>query len=278
VNITEWLKTATERLLAADVATARLDAIVLLSDVLHKDKAWILSHPEFELNQVILVTLDQQIERRCKHEPLAYIRGKSEFYGRDFKVTSATLQPRPETETMIDLFKKIKGNELRSRGKIAVADIGTGSGCLAITVRLELPDTAVFATEINNEALGVARQNADRLKAQINFYQGNLLEPLTTVSPFPSPLVILANLPYIPNAHTINKAAMLEPKMAIFGGSDGLDLYRELFMQLANTKPQPEYVLTESLPPQHTILVKIAKTNGYSLSITEDFIQVFKPF
>ncbi len=275
MTIGAWLELAIKKL-QNNNATARLDAEVLLADAFGKDRAWLLAHPEAIISPLVLRTLSRQLKRRQQHEPLAYIRGKSEFYGREFRVTAATLQPRPETETMIDLFKLLKGNELRTLGKIHVADIGTGSGCLAITTRLELPDTAVFATEINPKALKVAQQNAELLRAQVNFYKGNLIEPLKTILPFPSPLVILANLPYVPDTHTINKAAMQEPKVAIFGGPDGLDLYRQLFKQIEQLIQKPNFILTESLPPQHKELAAIAATAGYSLERSQDFIQVFR--
>ncbi len=273
MQVNEWLRSVKKEL--QSIVSARLDALILLEDCAGKDRAWLLAHPEYELDDRMVKNLNLQVKKRAKHVPLAYIRGKSEFYGRTFKVTPATLQPRSETETIIELLKKLKGNELRNVGRIHIADIGTGSGCLAITARLELPDSPVFATEINNDALKVAKQNADILRAQVNFYLGDLLEPLRQIEPFPKPLIILANLPYVPNDHVINEAAMQEPKVAIFGGPDGLDLYRKMFAQIAELESKPRYIFTESLPPQHTALTEIAARSGYDQLQAEDFIQVF---
>lgn len=261
-----WLNEAIKKLKLADIPTARLDALVLLEDAAGKDRSWLLAHPEYEIDINTEKTLTSQITRRAKHEPLAYIRGKSEFYGREFKVTAATLQPRSETETMITLFKGLKLN----KDKLIVADIGTGSGCIAITVKLEKPNTEVHAIEINKEALAVTQENAAKLGADVKFHFGSLLEPLTAI-----PDVLLCNLPYVPDSHTINKAAMQEPKIAIFGGEDGLDLYRELFERI-NSASKPEYILTESLPFQHDTLARIAGENGYELKESEDFIQIFQ--
>lgn len=266
MKVDDWLKAATRQLESAGITTARLDALILLEDAFKKDRAWLLAYPEHELDKSTLAVLDRQIERRIKHEPLAYIRGKSEFYGREFKVTPATLQPRPETETMIELLPGLKDSKVKS-----IADVGTGSGALAITVKLELSRLEVMATEINADALKVAKENARLLSAEVEFYQGNLLEPLRGKKID----VILANLPYVPDSHTINQAAMQEPRFAIFGGEDGLDLYRELFAQISNLKYQVSAVLTESLPFQHEELAKIADSSGYRLVGTEDFIQVF---
>lgn len=278
MTFSDFMNESIKTLQKADVPTARLDVLVLSESVTGKDRSWLLAHPEFKFNEKQLTLLNKQVERRAKHEPLAYIRGKSEFYGREFLVTPATLQPRPETETMVDLLKQIQDKERRAKNKVIV-DVGTGSGCLAITAKLEWPEMEVYATEINKNALKIAKRNAIKLRADVEFYQGNLLEPIFALSP--QPLVLLCNLPYVPDAHTINKAAMQEPRVAIFGGEDGLDLYREMFGQLkgkgqrAKSEVNPDYILTESLPFQHKALEKIAEKHGYKLSRTEDFIQQF---
>ena len=282
--IDQLLNQSINKLDDAGVPTARLDTLILLEDVVGKDRAWLLAHPEHELTSQQVSKLASLVARRSKHEPLAYIRGKSEFYGREFLVTPATLQPRAETETMIDLLKQVQGKGQRAKGK-AIVDVGAGSGCLAITAKLEFPEAEVYATEINKDALKVAKQNAKKLYADVNFLQGNLLESFLSTFDFrlSTQFTILANLPYVPNNHTINQAAMQEPKVAIFGGEDGLDLYREMFEQIdkgsgfrAQGSVKPKYILAESLPFQHEELANIAKQYGYKLVKTEDFIQLFE--
>lgn len=287
MTIEKWLKHATRKLEAANITTARLDALILLEDVTQKDRALLLANGDEVLSVESLSRLQKQLVRRANHEPLAYIRGKAEFFGREFKVTPATLQPRPETETMIELLKNIpdynppnmKARPSYLEQNVVVVDVGTGSGCLAITAQLEWPGPKVYATEINKDALVVAKQNAKKLGADVTFYQGNLLQPLLNLrSAFRAPSIVMANLPYVPDSHTINKAAMQEPPVAIFGGPDGLDLYRELFAQLAITEDRgliAEYALTESLPFQHDKLAQIALAAGYNLIQTEGFIQIF---
>lgn len=285
MTIQHWLHQATQMLKQEGITTARLDALILLEDATGKDRAWLLAHGEESLLQPDYAKLDNQLARRCAHEPLAYIRGKSEFYGREFIVTPATLQPRPETETIINLLKnmmehKSPFSEAQPHGireDDVIVDIGTGSGAISITTKLLWPHVAVYATEINQDALMVAERNAAQLNAEVLFYQGNLLEPLPeTVSTQADRLIILANLPYVPDNHTINQAAMQEPSVAIFGGPDGLDLYRALFLQAAQLHHQAAYILTESLPFQHEALHDIARAQGYKLITSEDFIQVFK--
>lgn len=269
MNIETWLSSSEQTLQKAGIATARLDCLVLLEDATTKDRSWLLAHLETEVKGPTLAKLDEQIERRSKHEPLAYIRGKSEFYGREFKVTPYTLQPRPETETMITLLKT---TDVRVR-LLRVVDMGTGSGCIAVTTKLEMPGLEVMATDVSDECIEVARQNAKKLDADVAFYHGNLLEPVSTLCT-PN-TALLCNLPYVPNSHTINQAAMQEPELAIFGGDDGLDLYRELFEQIKTFDLSPKLIMTESLPFQHHNLALIARNYDYVLGKTDDFIQIF---
>jgi release factor glutamine methyltransferase len=221
-----------------------------------------LAEPDAPLSNEQQQRLDGLLERRKQHEPLAYIRQKCEFYDREFYVSQDVLVPRPETETMIELVK-----ELRSK---AVVDVGTGSGAIAITVACELHEVQVLATDIDAKCLKVARQNCAKHQATVDLIQTNLVDDIK----LPKDAVILANLPYVPDEHTINQAALHEPKLAIFGGQDGLKLYRELFGQLKDKKHRG-YVLTESLPPQHAELAKVAHKAGYKLLRTDDFIQLF---
>jgi len=266
VRVDSWLKKAANALTKASISSAQLDCLLLLEDLTGRDRAWLLAHPERELAHKDVKTLDALIKRRSNHEPLAYIRGRSEFYGHEFKVTADTLQPRPETETMLEVFEN-----LALPVSATVADIGTGSGAIAVSVKLLHPGSTVCATEINQSALLVAKRNAENLGAQVEFYEGNLLEPIKDRRID----VILANLPYVPDGHTINQAAMQEPKIAIFGGPDGLELYRKMFAQIKTLPSSPIYVLTESLPFQHEILADIAASHNYKLVRTEDFIQTF---
>lgn len=261
MTVNDWLQDAVQKLEKANVGTARLDALVLLADLLNKNTAQVLAAPERELSVEQTNVLKNQLERRVKHEPLAYIRGHCEFYGREFVVRETVLVPRPETETMIDLAKKLRPK--------AVVDVGTGSGAIAITMACELGAVQVLATDVDAACLKVARKNCVKHQATVDLIETDLVQGVR----LPPNAVILANLPYVPNDHTINQAAMTEPSQAIFGGPDGLDLYGKLFDQLEGH--HHGYVLTESLPPQHTQLTKIASQHGYSLVQADDFIQVF---
>lgn len=264
MTINNWLTEATKTLTDADIATARLDCLVLLEDCLHTDRAHLLAHPETTLTVEQEKLLDNQVARRATHEPLAYIRGKTEFYGREFIVNQAVLEPRPETENMIDLLKELDDVN-------TVLDVGTGSGAIGITAALELTVVQVIATDIDPKCLAVARHNCEKHKATVDLRQTNLIEGIE----LPKNSVVMANLPYVPDSHVLNKAAMNEPKLAIFGGEDGLDLYRQLFEQINQQKHKPTHVLTEALPFQHESLHTIAAENGYKLVRDSDFIQLF---
>ncbi len=269
MNIDKWLKNSEKILLENDLTTARLDCQVLLGDELDKNKYWILANLDHELTDENINRLSDKILRRINHEPLAYIRGKTEFYGREFIVNKNTLEPRPETEAIIDLLKSLPDNYK------TIVDVGTGSGSIAITSKKLLSEKDVVGIDIDNKCIQVAQKNAKLHNVNIKFHQGNLLETVFNELHAYSQWIILANLPYVPEKYTLNEAAMFEPKHAIFGGEDGLELYREMFSQIDGIKNKPNYVLTESLPFQHKELENIAKKSSYSLIQTEDFIEVF---
>ncbi len=267
MKIAEFQKNAERRLKQAGIGSARLDTLILLEDLLHKERGWILAHPEAEITDVQAKKLLRKVERRAKHVPLAYIRGHSEFYGRRFKVNRHVLEPRPESETMITLLKStVPGSR-----PWKIADVGTGNGAIGITAALEFPNATVDLYDISSGALAVAKHNVHLHELRLHARKMNLLRrPLRPYD------IILANLPYVPDKWQINEAAMAEPKIAIFGGADGLDIYRKLFQQLQRFTWKPRYALTESLPPQHVNLMKIAAGAGFKLHQADDFIQVFK--
>lgn len=267
-TISKWLANATAQLEASHIGTARLDALVLLEDATGKHRAWLLAHPELELTAQQIDILNNNITQRIKHVPLSYIRGRVEFYGREFIVNHNVLEPRPESETIIDIAKEL---DLDSP---TIIDVGTGSGALAITIKLEMPKAHVLATDIDKKCLGVAKKNAQAHHVDVDFYHGSLLAPIPHTV-YSEPLVLLCNLPYVPDSYTINEAALMEPRHAIFGGKDGLDLYRELFMQIGSLPIKPTYILTESLPFQHSDLFAIAERTSYRQVREEDFIQLF---
>lgn len=285
----------TELLSSSGSETAQMDTEVLVCYVLNKERAWLFAHPEYLLSVTQQNNLSKAVERRSRGEPIAYIMGTKEFYGREFKVTPNVLCPRPETETMIELF--LKEIEDRSAGQrtetleIALVDIGTGSGCIAVSAAIELFKnqdlrSEIYATDISESALKVAKKNAKTLGAKVKFLKGNLLDPYSKLQTPNSKLIILANLPYVPTDYPVNKDTEYEPKIALFAGNDGLDLYRELLQQIRvwrfeaggwNKSSRTAITLfTESLLEQHRAMKLLALDYGFELKASRDLIQQFE--
>lgn len=249
----------------AGVDSPRRDALVLLEDTLGKDRSWVLAHADHELSRKELEHVNALVERRLKREPLAYIRGKAWFYGRFFEVNTNVLIPRPESETIIDIAKEL--------APTTIADVGTGSGCLAITAALELPDSHVIATDVSLEAIELARANAYHHHAHINLQHTYLLENILEQH---APELIMANLPYVPEDHSVSQEVKTEPRLAIFAGQNGMDVYQSFWGQLSTTNHHPKYIITESLENQHHSMNELAIKSRYRLSHSEHLIQLWK--
>jgi release factor glutamine methyltransferase len=206
--------------------TARLDAGTLLGHVLGKPRTWIVAHPDAQLDDQACQNLGKYLTDVSNGIPLPYIIGHWDFYGLDFIVTRDVLIPRPETELMID-----RGLEWFSAhpGCRSAADIGTGSGCIAVSLAVNLQDLRVYASDISKEVLQIASQNIHKhgLEERVFLVCGDLLKSL------PEPVdAIFANLPYIPNWKLGGlSVARHEPRVALDGGPDGLELIRRLMAQ-----------------------------------------------
>jgi release factor glutamine methyltransferase len=224
-KIVDWLSEST-KLLAEISELASLETRVILCHVLDKPREWLVLHPDFELEQRQLDLLNLMITRLQTGEPLPYLVGKQAFFGLEFKVTPDVLIPRPETELLIE--ECISWLE-EHPAKRKLADIGTGSGAIAITLADRFEDLDVTAIDISAKALDIAIQNADLLNVahQIKFTQNDLLENIVDRYD-----VIAANLPYIPtqklNTLTV---ARYEPVLALDGGQDGLGIINRLLQQ-----------------------------------------------
>jgi len=199
------------------------------------DAAWILRHGSDAVNEALRNTFALLLDRRAAGEPVAYIIGSAGFYGREFSVTPEVLVPRPETEHLIEaVLEDLRGRRPGADGApFHVADIGTGSGAIALTLACEMPSLSVYATDVSPAALSVAQQNAERLGVarRVRLLAGDLAAPLTPFAPF---TCIAANLPYIKSADVPlhPNPVSYEPHVALDGGKDGLDLYRRLVKQL----------------------------------------------
>lgn len=194
------------------IPSAELDAEVLLVAILRTTKEDIARRPEREVAPTRLKKYQEAILRRAKHEPVAYITGRKEFYGRDFVVSNHVLVPRPESELLIEEALK----RLPPDRHHLVADIGTGSGCLAVTLAIERPKIHVVATDVMPEALRVAQTNAIRhhVVSRIDFVHGNFLHAIHQRHVD----LCIANLPYVPESEVLaNADLMYEPIIALRG-------------------------------------------------------------
>lgn len=256
---------AARRLVAAGFAPdeARTDAGVLVRSVLGWTTAAWLARLRDPAPDDLLTRLEPLIVRRARREPVAYLTGEREFYGRTFRVTPDVLIPRPETELVVEAALRILHEMFPAAGSGGpstslgpgrqaagrVVDIGTGSGCIAISIACERPDVDVIATDISSAALAIARDNASRLGGRVEFVQGSLFAGQ------PGPWdVVVSNPPYIARA---DRAALpadvrdYEPETALFGGDDGLDVIRALVVEAA-----------EALRPGGALIMEIGAGQG----------------
>lgn len=234
----------------------KLEQELILAHVLEKDRTWIITRPDFSLTCKQKELYEQLIKRFENEEPLPYILGYKEFYGRNFIVNSSVLIPRPETELMVERAKQISKNNQ----KCVIADVGCGCGAIAISCALEIPEAKIFAVDISDLALCVAKQNAKILNAKVKFKQGNLLEPVKNIISAEKFLIILANLPYIPTLEyeKLDERIKKEPKLALDGGEDGLDLYKKLCEQIFCSLLKAT-VIFEIMPKQKKEIEKIIR-------------------
>ncbi len=264
MTTSDWILETTMRLTSAGNTSARLDTLLLLEYVLQTSRATLLAHPEIDLPATTLTKLNALRTQRLDGVPIAYILNKKEFYGRDYLVNEHVLIPRPETEHMIDQVKALGFEAPR------ILDMGTGSGCIAITLALEIPHSKITACDISEEALTIAKHNAKALGARATFKYSDLFSALTGKR-FD---IICANLPYVPEGLVTSTEITKEPRLALFSGTDGLEHYRQFFAQVSTQKPR--YIFTEALESQHSELESLANIAGYTLIEKQDLILCFR--
>lgn len=268
MTILETLQWANNKLKKAGIESPMLDAELLLASILDVPKSWLFGHIADELKPHQEEKFILLVDRRLKHEPVAHLINKKSFYGRDFYVDSSVLIPRPATETMVECALELFAAS--DKDLTLFADIGTGSGAIAITIAAETA-CPVLAVDVDSSALVTAKRNADTLSVteHIDFQHGSLLEPvvnlfrtirqtgnpnISSVYPFKH-LILCANLPYLTTAQmdSLDPDVRFEPVRALVAGVDGLDAYWELFRQAKKHRALlPRYlsVLIEIDPEQ----------------------------
>lgn len=247
------LKEQTHKL-SAELEKPHEHALVLLAKVLGESKTWVLAHPDFYLSQSQISELSNLTTRLAKGEPLPYLTGKQSFYGLDFKVNQDVLIPRPETELMVEeALTWLKTHPLARRG----IDLGTGSGCIAISLACNCSDLEMCAVDISAKTLLVAIENAVNIdcKERIRFVQSDLFADLNQAYN-----LVCANLPYIPSDEVADVNSLpYEPRLALDGGFTGLDLIERSLRESREHLLKPALLLFEFQADKVTEVEKLAQ-------------------
>ncbi len=257
MTIGEALRDAAVRLEPVG-GSGRLDAVFLLAHAGGASRAEMVAHRDRELSADVVARFGALVERRARGEPLAYVTGEAGFYGRMFNVDARVLVPRPETELAVEWAVR----HLRAIGREhgTAADVGTGSGAIAVTLACELPNLGVFATDMSADALDVARRNAARNEVfqHVTFLRGDLAEPLFPYAPFDC---VVANLPYVPTAEcaAAPDPVAFEPMLARDGGTDGLALYRRFIPDLPRLVAPRGIAILEAAPANARALEELVR-------------------
>lgn len=248
---------------AAALAAARRklpanEARLLLGSTLNRSSAWVLANDDATLAEDQLLQYAAWVARRAGGEPIAYLLGRREFYGREFIVSPAVLIPRPDTELLVELALE----QCASRRTTRILDLGTGSGCLAVTLALEIPGAEVVAVDVSPEALDIAQRNAEALGAEIGLRQGSWFAGMAG-GEFD---LIVANPPYIAagDPHLAAGDLRHEPPGALISGPDGLDAIREIAANAAAHLAPGGTVLIEHGYDQASAVADLLRASGHS--------------
>lgn len=238
MTIRDALRATAARFDQFAVSSPGLNAEVLLAHCLSVDRTYLYTHDEQTLTPEQQRCIDEASAARISGKPLQYIVGRQEFFGREFEVNPSVLIPRPETEHLVE-----RVFELHPRAGSRIVDVGTGSGCIGVTLALELPESQVLLTDVSFDALLTASANAQRLGANVSLACMDLLD--AAAGPFD---LVVCNPPYV----SIDESSRLqrevrehEPHVALFAGNDGLDVYRRLIPSVRKTLRRGGYLLLE---------------------------------
>jgi release factor glutamine methyltransferase len=275
-TVREVLLEATATLMDAAVPSPRLDAEVLLAHVLNCRRAQLYVRPEQVLTQAQRQELAAAVERRRQHEPVPYITGHREFFRLDFVVDRRVLIPRPETELLVERALQAARQAVWETPALSIADAGTGSGIVAVSLAVNLPQATVYALDSSLEALQVAARNIARHRVldQVRLLPGELLEPL------PEPVhIIAANLPYVPTKvlPSLDRDVVdYEPLLALDGGPDGLLYIRQLLREAPSWLVAHGVVVLEigAGQGQEVVALASARFPGARVELFEDYARL----
>lgn len=262
MTINQFIDQAIAKLSNQNISSARLDVFMIASFILDKPKEWLLINGSQQLSSDSLELLNEAIKKRINKIPVAYITGYKWFYGHKFKINNKVLVPRPESEVLVDEASRVIKD---SSSKIL--DVGTGSGCLAISVGLKHPNANITACDISDRALSVAKENALNLGSKIKFIQSNLLSNVDKNFD-----VIIANLPYISRTWTdLSPELKAEPELALYAADNGLALIKKLIKMAPDHLNIDGYLILELDTRQIDQINQFAKRHGFDISNTQPF-------
>jgi release factor glutamine methyltransferase len=268
--ISDWLLAAARQIATVGITTAKLDAEIILAHTLRRNRTYLHAHGDELLTQRQLEIADARLQLRLDRTPIAYIIGHKEFYGRSFRVTPATLIPRPESEMIIEQLKALRPETaalLKDVDRKRLVDVGTGTGCLGISAKLEMPELDVSLLDISRHALTVAEENANALGADVTLIHSDLLANYPFTADY-----IVANLPYVDPTWERSPETNYEPALALFAPHDGLELIFRLIEQAPSHLQTNGILLLEADPRQHTAIISYAKRHNFSSRTVHDFI------
>ena len=265
MTIAEWRQLATTGLLARNVDSiaARIDAEALLAHVLNRSRTWLFAHADEPLDASARTQLDALMERRNEGEPLAYLVGYREFRSHQYRVTSAVLVPRDDTETLVDAALQAAHEVLERGSQCRILEAGTGSGIVAISMAMELNDTraTITASDIDKEALQIAQENATTRGADIDFLQGDWLSAIAEQCME----IVVSNPPYIACDDIHLTELQREPQHALVSGTDGFDAIRRLIADSKRVLSGNGTLLMEHGYEQGPDVARLLRAAGYEM-------------
>jgi release factor glutamine methyltransferase len=270
--IKSWIAQASRQLKEAGISSHLLDAEIILAHTLRKNRTFLHAHQDEVLEFNDLEVANARLRLRLDHVPVAYIIGHKEFYDRNFKVTPSTLIPRPETEMIIDTIKDLTSRASLLADKMILVDVGTGSGCIGITIKLERPELDVTLIDISQSALKIASTNSKLLNADVKTLKSNLLSDY----PFKADIIV-ANLPYVDESwEFLSPELRHEPSIALYAEEQGLALIFKLIDQSVDKLIDSGYIVLEADPSQHKKIIEYAKQYKLLNYKSEDFCLVLQ--
>ena len=271
LEIKDWLNNATSQLSGIGIISSRLDAEIILSHSLGKNRTYLHAHGDNLINENIIKNSNKKLVQRLNRMPIAYIIGYKEFYGRNFIVNKNTLIPRPESEDIITILGQLLPPTTYHLPPTKLIDVGTGCGCLGITAKLEFSNLDVTLSDISKKSLVVTKINAKNLLADVQIVQNDLLKNYNCKFDF-----IIANLPYVDKSWVRSPETNYEPSLSLFATDHGLSQIKKLILNIHNSLNPGGYLIIESDPVQHDLIIKSAEKQLLTKTHQNNYVLAFK--